>query len=254
MTESLSRKTAVELASLIATKAVSPLEVLEAHLATIARVNPKLNAIVTLVEEAARTSAKQAEAAVMRGEKLGALHGLPVVIKDITPTAGIRTTYGSPLFKDNVPAEDAEVVRRLKAAGAIVLGKTNTPEFAAGANTFNEVFGVTRNPWNPALSPAGSSGGSADRDGAVGAGHRFRLLDPDAGLVLRHRRHPADPRINAELADAARLGPRPGSRAAGTRGRRCRADAGCDHRLQPDIADFSGAAMGQRARHRRRRQ
>ena len=161
MIESLSRKTAVELASLIATKAVSPLEVLEAHLATIARVNPKLNAIVTLVEEAARTSAKQAEAAVMRGEKLGALHGLPVVIKDITPTAGIRTTYGSPLFKDNVPAEDAEVVRRLKAAGAIVLGKTNTPEFAAGANTFNEVFGVTRNPWNPALSPAGSSGGSA---------------------------------------------------------------------------------------------
>src|SRR3979411_1599375 len=151
MTENLSRKTAVELASLIATKAVSPLEVLEAHLATIARVNPKLNAIVTLVEEAAR----------MRVEKLGARHGLPVVIKDITPTAGIRTTYGSPLFKDNVPAEDAEVVRRLKAAGAIVLGTRNTPEFAAGANTFNDVFGVTRNPWNPALSPAGSSGGSA---------------------------------------------------------------------------------------------
>src|ERR1700716_3297687 len=112
MTENLSRRTAVELASLIATRAVSPVEVLEAHLATIARVNPKLNAIVTLVEEAARTSAKQAEAVVMRGEKLGALHGLPVVIKDITPTAGIRTTYGSPLFKDNVPAEDVEGVGR----------------------------------------------------------------------------------------------------------------------------------------------
>src|SRR5712675_1226080 len=161
MTENLSRKTAVELASLIATRAVSPVEVLDAHLATIARVNPKLNAIVTLVTDAAREQAKAAEAAVMRGDKLGALHGLPVVIKDITPTAGIRTTYGSPLFKDNVPTEDAEVVRRLKAAGAIVLGKTNTPEFAAGANTFNDVFGVTRNPWNPALSPAGSSGGSA---------------------------------------------------------------------------------------------
>jgi amidase len=161
MTESLSRKTAVELASLMATKAVSPVEVLDAHLATIARVNPKLNAIVTLVADAARQSAKDAEAAVMRGDTLGALHGLPVVIKDVTPTAGIRTTYGSPLFKDNVPTEDAEVVRRLKAAGAIVLGKTNTPEFAAGANTFNDVFGVTRNPWNPALSPAGSSGGSA---------------------------------------------------------------------------------------------
>jgi amidase len=161
MTDDLSRKTAVELAALIATKAVSPVEVLDAHLATIARVNPHLNAIVTLVADAARALARDAEAAVMRGDALGPLHGLPIGIKDVTPTAGIRTTYGSPLFKDNVPTEDAEAVRRLKAAGAIVLGKTNTPEFAAGANTFNEVFGVTRNPWNPALSPAGSSGGSA---------------------------------------------------------------------------------------------
>src|SRR5713226_585140 len=131
MTENLSRKTAVELASLIATKAVSPVEVLDAHLATIARVNPRLNAIVTLVADGALVLAQQAEAAVMRGEKLGSLHGLPVAIKDVTATAGIRTTYGSPLFKDNVPSEDAEAVRRLKAAGAIVLGKTNTPEFAA---------------------------------------------------------------------------------------------------------------------------
>jgi amidase len=161
MSESLNRKTAVELASLIASKAVSPVEVLDAHLATIVRVNPELNAIVTLVDDAARASAKDAETAVMRGDVLGSLHGLPVAIKDITATAGIRTTYGSPLFKDSVPTEHAEVVRRLKAAGAIVLGKTNTPEFAAGANTFNDVFGVTRNPWNPALSPAGSSGGSA---------------------------------------------------------------------------------------------
>src|SRR5258708_4313695 len=178
MTDNLSRKTAVELASLIATKALSPVEVLDAHLATIARVNPKLNAIVTLVADAACDQAKGAEAAVMRGDKLGALHGLPVVIKDITVTKGIRTTYGSPLFKDNVPTEDAEVVRRLKAAGAIVLGKTNTPEFAAGANTFNDVFGVTRNPWNPALSPAGSSGGSAvavpPRIGPVAASTGFR--------------------------------------------------------------------------------
>jgi amidase len=182
MTESLNRKTAVELASLIAARAVSPVEVLDAHLATIARVNPKLNAIVTLVADAARALAKDAEAAVMRGDKLGALHGLPVVIKDITPTAGIRTTYGSPLFKDNVPAEDAEAVRRLKAAGAIVLGKTNTPEFAAGANTFNEVFGVTRNPWNPALSPAGSSGGSAV---AVASGMVPLAQGTDFGCSIR---------------------------------------------------------------------
>jgi amidase len=182
MTESLSRKTANELASLIATRAVSPVEVLDSHLATIARVNPKLNAIVTLVADAARRSAKHAAAAVMRGDKLGALHGLPVVIKDITPTSGIRTTYGSPLFKDNVPAEDAEVVRRLKAAGAIVLGKTNTPEFAAGANTFNDVFGVTRNPWNPALSPAGSSGGSAV---AVATGMAPLAQGTDFGCSIR---------------------------------------------------------------------
>jgi len=159
--ETLTRKSACELASLIRARAVSPLEVLDAHLAVIARVNPKLNAIVTLVAEKARDAARAAEAAVMRGSELGALHGLPLAVKDITRTAGIRTTFGSPLFKDFVPDEDAEVVRRLKAAGAIVLAKTNTPEFAAGAHTVNAVFGATRNPWNPALSPAGSSGGSA---------------------------------------------------------------------------------------------
>jgi amidase len=182
MTESLSCKTAVELASLIARKEVGPVEVLDSHLAAISRVNPKLNAIVTLVADAAREQAREAEAAVLRGDKLGALHGLPVVIKDITPTKGIRTTYGSPLFKDNVPSEDAEVVRRLKAAGAIVLGKTNTPEFGAGANTFNEVFGVTRNPWNPALSPAGSSGGSAV---AVATGMAPLAQGTDFGCSIR---------------------------------------------------------------------
>jgi amidase len=140
---------------------VSPVEVLDAHLATIAELNPRLNAIVTLAAEQAMDAARAAERAVASGAPLSALHGIPVVIKDITPTAGIRTTFASPLFADNVPAEDAEVVRRLKAAGAIVLAKTNTPEFACGANTDNALFGPTRNPWNPALSPAGSSGGSA---------------------------------------------------------------------------------------------
>ncbi len=158
---SLVRQSARELARLIRTRAISPVEVLEAHLGAIAAVNPKLNAIVTLAAEEARHAAWLAESAVMKGEPLGVLHGLPVAIKDVTPTAGIRTTYASPLYKDHVPNEDAEVVRRLKAAGAIVLAKTNTPEFACGANTNNELFGPTRNPWNPALSPAGSSGGSA---------------------------------------------------------------------------------------------
>src|SRR5205814_8336504 len=93
--------------------------------------------------------------------KLRPLHGVPVAIKDLTPTADIRTTFGSTLFRDHVPTEDAEVVRRLKAAGAIVLGKTNTSEFGAGANTVNKVFGATRNPWNTALSASGSTGGGA---------------------------------------------------------------------------------------------
>jgi amidase len=158
---SLTRKSACELASLIRSRTISPVEVLDAHLTVIERLNPKLNAIVTLVADRARTEARTAEDAVMHDAKMGPLHGLPIGIKDVTVTGGIRTTFGSPLFKDNVPNEDAEVVRRLKAAGAIVLAKTNTPEFATGANTVNELFGVTRNPWNPELSPAGSSGGSA---------------------------------------------------------------------------------------------
>ena len=158
---SLTRGTARELARLIRERAVSPVEVLDAHLAAIAELNPKLNAIVTLAADQARDAARLAENAVLKSESVGPLHGLPVAIKDITLTAGIRTTFASPLYKDHVPTEDAEVVRRLKAAGAIVLDKTNTPEFACGANTDNALFGPTRNPWNLALSPAGSSGGSA---------------------------------------------------------------------------------------------
>src|SRR5215475_10314896 len=177
--KSLTRKTARELAAMIKSRAVSPVEVLDAHLAVIARVNPKLNAIVTLAAEQAREHARAVEAAVMRGERLGTLAGGPVAIKDVTPTAGIRTTFGSPLYKDHVPEEDAEAVRRLKAAGAIVLAKTNTPEFAAGANTVNAVFGATRNPWNPALSPAGSVRVPAAFCGIVG-------IRPTPGLTPNH--------------------------------------------------------------------
>jgi amidase len=158
---SLTRKPARELARLIRAREVSPLEVLDAHLAAIEQLNPKLNAIVTLAADQARDAARAAEGAVAAGTAVGPLHGLPVAIKDVTPTAGIRTTFASPLFKDHVPGADAEVVRRLKAAGAIVVAKTNTPEFACGASTNNALFGPTRNPWNPALTPAGSSGGSA---------------------------------------------------------------------------------------------
>jgi amidase len=178
----LTRKSARELVQLMRTRAVSPVEVLDAHLAAIEAINPKLNAIITLAADQARDAARLAEAAVMKGEALGLLHGLPIGVKDVTPTAGIRTTFASPLFKDYVPTEDAEAVRRLKAAGAIVLAKTNTPEFACGANTNNALFGPTRNPWNPALSPAGSSGGSA---AAVAAGMLPIAHGTDFGCSIR---------------------------------------------------------------------
>lgn len=182
MAEDLWRKPAHELAALIRGRKISPVELLDAQLGAIERLNPKLNAIVTLVADKAHEEARMAEQAVMRGDKVGALHGLPIGVKDVTATAGIRTTYGSPLYVDNVPAGDAEAIRRLKEAGAIVLAKTNTPEFATGANTVNSVFGATRNPWNPALSPAGSSGGSAC---AVGSGMLPIAQGTDFGCSIR---------------------------------------------------------------------
>jgi len=178
----LTRLSATALRDRIAAQDVSPVEVLDAHLAVIARLNPTLNAIVTLAEERARQEAMEIGAAITRGESPGPLAGLPVVIKDTTPTRDILTTFGSPLFADNIPDADAEVVARLRAAGAIILGKTNTPEFAAGANTVNDVFGATRNPWNPALSPAGSSGGSAV---AVATGMAPLAQGTDYGGSLR---------------------------------------------------------------------
>jgi amidase len=152
---------AVEMARLIRTKKLSAREALAAHLKQIERVNPKVNAIVTLVPEMAADAAAKADEMQVRGEKLGVLHGLPVAHKDLLDTRGIRTTYGSPLYKDNVPTEDDIVVERMRRAGAITIGKTNTPEFGAGSQTFNEVFGATRNPYDLTKTCGGSSGGAA---------------------------------------------------------------------------------------------
>jgi amidase len=150
-----------ELIKLYRTRRVSPLEVMQALLARIDAVNPRVNAIVTLARDAALWNARRATATLKRGATLPPLFGVPVTIKDVTPTAGIRTTQGSKLFEDHVPVEDALVVQRLKAAGAIVLGKTNTPEFAFGPNTVNALFGATRNPWDLSRTAGGSSGGAA---------------------------------------------------------------------------------------------
>jgi len=136
------------------------------HIATaildrVAQLNPKLNAYCTVVPEAALAAARQAEAAVMHGEPLGPLHGIPVSFKGLTATAGIRTTFGSKIFEHHVPNEDAVVVERIRRAGAIVLGKTNTPEFGCKGVTDNRVFGPTRNPWQLDRISGGSSGGAA---------------------------------------------------------------------------------------------
>src|SRR6266542_1142551 len=152
---------ATELQRLYRAGEASPREMMDAVFARIDAVNPKLNAYVTLARESALAEADAASQKITEGADLAPLHGVPVSIKDLTATRGIRTTYGSKIYEHNVPTEDALVVERLKAAGAIVIGKTNTPEFGAGGNTFNVVFGATRNPWNPALTCGGSSGGAA---------------------------------------------------------------------------------------------
>lgn len=159
--EELCQLTALDLAQKLRRKQVSAREVLDAHLRQIARVNPKVNAIVTLVPEFAQQAAKLADEAAAKGQFLGPLHGLPIAHKDLADTKGIRTTYGSPLFKDYIPTASSIFIERIQAAGAITLGKTNTPEFGAGSQTFNPVFGATKNPYDLSKTCGGSSGGAA---------------------------------------------------------------------------------------------
>lgn len=150
-----------ELAARIRCRDLSAREVLEAHLAQVEHVNPKVNAIVTLTAERAMEAAVAADEALARGEPIGVLHGLPVVHKDLVPTKGVRTTQGSPIFANQVPDRDGLIVERLRNAGAIMIGKSNTPEFGAGSQTFNPVFGATLNPHDLSRTCGGSSGGAA---------------------------------------------------------------------------------------------
>jgi amidase len=153
--------TATEMARRIRAKELSAIEVMEAHLEQIERVNPKVNAIVTFLPEQALEQARAADKALTQGEEVGPLHGLPIAHKDLVLTKGVRTTFGSLAFKDFIPQEDDLIVERLKKAGAITIGKTNTPEFGAGAQTYNAVFGETLNPYDTARTCGGSSGGAA---------------------------------------------------------------------------------------------
>jgi amidase len=174
---------AVEMARLIRAKKLSAREALAAHLKQIERINPKVNAIVTLVAEKAMAAAAKADEMQAHKERLGPLHGLPVAHKDLFNTRGILTTYGSPLMKDFVPAEDDIVVARMQRAGAITIGKTNTPEFGAGSQTFNKVFGSTRNPYDLTKTCGGSSGGAAV---ALACGMTPVATGSDTGGSLRN--------------------------------------------------------------------
>jgi amidase len=153
-------QTATQIAADVRTKRRSAVSVVEDALARVNADNEALNAVVTR-NPRAMDDARALDARIAKGEDVGILAGVPVGIKDVTQVAGLRTTFGSPLFTDHVPAEDALIVARLRAAGAIILGKTNTPEFAAGGNTWNDVFGRTRNPWDRSKSAGGSTGGGA---------------------------------------------------------------------------------------------
>jgi amidase len=174
---------AVEMARLIRAKQLSARDVVAAHLRRIEAINPSVNAIVTVVAEQAMERAGAADDRLTRGDALGPLHGLPIAHKDLQPTKGIRTTFGSPIFADFIPAEDSLLVERLRGAGAILIGKTNTPEFGAGSQTFNPVFGATLNPFDTTKTCGGSSGGAAV---AVATGMLPMADGTDMGGSLRN--------------------------------------------------------------------
>jgi aspartyl-tRNA(Asn)/glutamyl-tRNA(Gln) amidotransferase subunit A len=173
---------ATEMATAIRTKKLSPVELVDALYTRIHKLNPKLNAYCTLTEDAARRGAREAETAVMRGDPLGSLHGVPVSIKDLLITKGVRTMRGSPIYEQFIPAEDAPAVEKLKAAGALMLGKTTTPEFGYKGMTDSPVTGISRNPWNLERTPGGSSGGAA---ASVAAGMGPLAVGTDGGGSIR---------------------------------------------------------------------
>ena len=171
-----------DVSQLIRSKKVSPVELTQKCLSRIERLNGKLNAFITVTAESALAEARAAEAEIQRERWRGPLHGVPIALKDIVDTAGVRTTAASELFKDRVPTEDAEVVRRLKAAGAVFLGKLNLHEFAYGGSSVVSYFGPVRNPWDPNYSTGGSSGGSA---AAVAARLCYAAIGTDTGGSIR---------------------------------------------------------------------
>jgi len=180
--QSLTHLDLSEVSQLVRSKKISPVQLTQECLNRIERFNRKLNAFITVTAESALAEARAAESEIQRGQWRGPLHGVPIALKDIVDTAGVRTTAASELFKDRIPSEDAEVVRRLKAAGAVFVGKTNLHEFAYGGSSVVSYFGPVRNPWDPTYSAGGSSGGSAV---AVAARLCYAAIGTDTGGSIR---------------------------------------------------------------------
>jgi amidase len=201
--DDLVKLTAREAVARLRRRELSPLDLIEAAAARIAAVEPAVNALPTLCLDRARAHARRLMAAAPAEPPPGYLFGLPIAVKDLNEVAGVRTTYGSPLYADHVPERSDLVVERLEGNGAVVLAKSNAPEFGAGANTFNEVFGVTRNPWDTRLTCGGSSGGSAV---ALATGEVWLATGSDLGGSLR---------IPASSCSATGLRPSPGRVASG---------------------------------------
>jgi aspartyl-tRNA(Asn)/glutamyl-tRNA(Gln) amidotransferase subunit A len=179
---SLTQLSLSEASRLVRTKKVSPVELTQACLRRTEQLNPKLNAFITVTADSALAQAREAESDIQRGRWKGPLHGIPVALKDLVDTAGVRTTAASGLFKDRIPRQDAEIVRRLKASGAVLLGKLNLHEFAYGGSSLISYFGAVRNPWDSAYNPGGSSGGSA---AAVAAELCYGAIGSDTGGSIR---------------------------------------------------------------------
>ena len=179
-------KPAAELAQLIRDRQIGCLELLDHYLERVDRFNPQLNAIIVQDADRARERARQADAALARGEVWGPLHGVPMTCKDSFNVAGLPTTFGSPQLKDNIAAEDALAIQRLKAAGAVIFGKTNVPLWLADFQSYNDVYGTTNNPWDPQRGPGGSSGGSA---ASLASGMTALEIGSDIGGSIRNPAH-----------------------------------------------------------------
>src|SRR5260370_19871455 len=179
---SLTKLSLSEASQLVHGKKISPVELTQACLSRIEELNPKLNAFITVTADSALAQARETESDIQRGRWKGPLHGIPIALKDLVDTASARTTAASGLFKDRIPTQDAEIVRRLKASGAVLLGKLNLHEFAYGGSSVISYFGAVRNPWDPAYNPGGSSGGSA---AALAAELCYGAIGSDTGGSIR---------------------------------------------------------------------